>query len=88
MVIVLYTGYHSKPWNPLFYNETGLGGTEQALMSLAIEFAKKKYDVYVVGSVIEGDYTNPSNSLINESNKKLQNFVKYRTTESFKIEKF
>ena len=86
MVIVLYTGYHSKPWNPLFYNETGLGGTEQALMSLAIEFAKKKYDVYVVGSVIEGDYTNPSNSLINESNKKLQNFVKYRTTESFKIE--
>ena len=81
MKIVLYTGYHPKPWNPEFYKTTGLGGTEQALFSLAYQLLSKGNEVYVVGNVIEGDYGHP---LLSSTQKQV--LVKYRTTESFKKE--
>ena len=81
MKIVLYTGYHPQPWNPESYITTGLGGTEQALFSLAYQLVSKGNDVYVVGNVIEGDYGHPS---ISSSEKQVE--VKYRTTENFKKE--
>ena len=81
MKIVLYTGYHPKPWNPEFYTTTGLGGTEQALFSLAYHLLSKGNEVYVVGNVIEGDYGHP---LLSSTQKQV--LVKYRTTESFKKE--
>jgi len=55
MLIVLYAGYNSTPWNPQSFLTTGLGGTEQCIMSLADNLLAKN-EVYVVGSVIEGDY--------------------------------
>ena len=81
MKIVLYTGYHPTPWNPESYITTGLGGTEQALFSLAYQLVSKGNEVYVVGNVIEGDYSHPS---IPSSKKQVE--VKYRTTENFKKE--
>jgi len=79
MTIVLYTGYHSKPWNPESYLTTGLGGTEQALFSLAYQLAVKGSEVYVVGEIIEGDYGYP---IVKTDKYK----VKYRSIESFKKE--
>jgi len=75
MRIVLYTGYHNKPWSPNTFQEHGLGGTEQCVMFLAFQMAQwTGYEIYVVGGVEEGDFT------------KSQNIVKYRTTENFKKE--
>jgi glycosyltransferase involved in cell wall biosynthesis len=71
MRIVLYTGYHSKPWNPNTLQETGLGGTEQCVLYLAKYLAfNGRNEVWVVGDIISGLYDN----------------VKYRTTEEFKQE--
>ncbi len=71
MRIVLYTGYHSKPWNPDTIHNTGLGGTEQSVLYLAKSLAFfNNYQVWVVGNVIPGDYDG----------------VYYRTTEQFKNE--
>jgi glycosyltransferase involved in cell wall biosynthesis len=83
MLIVLYAGYSPKPWYPLTFLETGLGGTEQCIMSLANNLLSGTNEVYVVGDVIEGDY----NSIhFLDPNEKVTNFVKYRTTENFKKE--
>ena len=83
MIIVLYAGYSSKPWNMLSFLETGLGGTEQCIMSLANHLLNDKNEIYVVGNVIEGNY----NSLqFLDSKITPTNFVKYRTTENFKKE--
>jgi len=82
MLIVLYAGYNSNPWSPLSFVKTGLGGTEQCIMSLADNLLAKN-EVYVVGSVVEGDY---KDFKIVDPNEKITNFVKYRTTENFKKE--
>ena len=79
MLIVLYTGYHSKHWNPESYLTTGLGGTEQALFSLAYQLAIKGSEIYVVGEIIEGDYGYP---IVKTDKYK----VKYRSIENFKKE--
>ena len=59
MKIVLYTGYQSKHWNTETFLKSGLGGTEQSVLSLAFSLINLGYEVYVVGDVIEGDYQNP-----------------------------
>ena len=82
MLIVLYAGYNSNPWSPLSFVKTGLGGTEQCIMSLADNLLARN-EVYVVGSVVEGDY---KDFKIVDPNEKITNFVKYRTTENFKKE--
>jgi glycosyltransferase involved in cell wall biosynthesis len=74
MRIVLYTGYHNKPWSPNTFQEHGLGGTEQCVMFLAFQMAQWGYDVYVVGNVEEGDFD------------KHQSTVKYRNNDTFKNE--
>ena len=83
MKIVLYTGYQPKPWNPESFYNTGLGGTEQALYSLAYQLSQLEYDVYVVGEVVEGDY---GHFLLDQNPDIRQNKVKYRTTSNFKKE--
>jgi glycosyltransferase involved in cell wall biosynthesis len=71
MRIVLYTGYHTNPWNPDTIHNTGLGGTEQSVLYLAKSLVLlNRYKVWVVGNVIPGDYDG----------------VHYRTTEQFKNE--
>ena len=82
MIIVFYTGYSTKPWSPLTFFETGLGGTEQCIMSLANSLLKNN-EVYVVGNVDECDY---NHILSINPEEKVTNFVKYRTTENFKKE--
>ena len=82
MLIVLYSGYNLNPWSPLSFVKTGLGGTEQCIMSLADNLLAKN-EIYVVGSVVEGDY---KDFKIVDPNEKITNFVKYRTTENFKKE--
>ena len=81
MKIVLYTGYQSTHWNPDTFLTTGLGGTEQSVLSLAFSLINLGYEVYVVGDVIEGDYKNPK--LKDKTNQLL---AKFRTTENFKKE--
>ena len=83
MLIVLYSGYNSTPWNPLSFVKTGLGGTEQCIMSLANNLLLGTNEIYVVGNVIEGDY---NNAHLVDSKEKVKNFVKYRSIESFKTE--
>ena len=58
MLIVLYAGYNPKPWSPLSFLDTGLGGTEQCIMSLANNLLLGTNEVYVVGDVVEGNYNN------------------------------
>jgi len=71
MKIVLYTGYHTTPWNPSSLKTTGLGGTEKTTYYLAKELATlPEYHIWVVGNVVPGDFDN----------------VKYRTTQQFKQE--
>ena len=83
MLIVLYAGYSPEPWDPFSFIKTGLGGTEQCIMSLANHLLNDKNEIYVVGNLIEGDY----NSIhFLDPNEKVTNFVKYRTTENFKKE--
>jgi len=55
MLIVFYAGYNSKPWSPLSFLETGLGGTEQCIMSLANNLLLETNEIYVVGNVVEGN---------------------------------
>ncbi len=83
MLIVLYTGYSPKPWNPFTFLETGLGGTEQCIMSLANNLLSGTNEVYVVGDVIEGNY---NNAHLVDPKEKVKNFVKYRSIKSFKTE--
>ena len=83
MTIVFYTGYTPTPWNLLSFYETGLGGTEQCIMSLAEELSASGHNVFVVGSVIEGDFTYAN---IKNPDAPHDNPVKYRTTENFKKE--
>ena len=71
MRIVIYTGYHTNPWDPNNINNTGLGGTEQSVLYLAKYLvAKSHYKVWVVGTVNPGDYEG----------------VHYRNTSQFKSE--
>lgn len=72
MKIVLYAGYYSPPYSPETLNESGLGGTEQCIIYLAktIKQSHPKWDVFVVGGVVYGDYDG----------------VKYRPTQDFKNE--
>ena len=71
MRIVIYTGYHTNPWDPNNINNTGLGGTEQSVLYLAKYLvAKYHYKVWVVGTVNPGDYEG----------------VHYRNTSQFKSE--
>jgi len=83
MTIVFYTGYTSNPWNLLSFYTTGLGGTEQCVMSLAEELSVKGHNVYVVGNVTEGDF---DYSTLKDITKVSDNPVKYRITENFKAE--
>jgi len=81
MKIVLYTGYQANAWSPDSFYDTGLGGTEQSVYSLALTLSQLAYDVYVVGEVIEGDFGHPDIPITTPQHK-----VKYRTTENFKKE--
>jgi len=83
MLIVFYAGYNSKPWSPLSFLETGLGGTEQCIMSLANNLLLETNEIYVVGNVVEGNYNNIH---LIDPEEKVKNFVKYRSIESFKTE--
>jgi len=83
MLIVLYAGYNPKPWNPSSFLETGLGGTEQCIMSLANNLLLGANEIYVVGDVIEGDY---NNAHLVDPEEKVTNFVKYRSIKAFKTE--
>jgi glycosyltransferase involved in cell wall biosynthesis len=83
MLIVLYSGYNSNPWNPLSFLDTGLGGTEQCIMSLANNLLLGTNEVYVVGDVVEGNYNNIH---LVDPEEKVKNFVKYRSIKSFKTE--
>ena len=81
MKIVLYTGYQSKHWNTETFLKSGLGGTEQSVLSLAFSLINLGYEVYVVGDVIEGDYQNPKFKKIEN-----QDSAKFRSIETFKKE--
>ena len=81
MLIVLYSGYNSTPWNPLSFVKTGLGGTEQCIMSLANNLLLGTNEIYVVGNVIEGDY---NNAHLVDSKEKDKNSIPVDTKNSKK----
>ena len=50
MRIVIYAGYYAETWNADDLNTSGLGGTEQCIVYLASQLAKK-HEVFVTGNV-------------------------------------
>ena len=50
MRIVIYAGYYAETWNANNLNTSGLGGTEQCIVYLASQLAKK-HEVFVTGNV-------------------------------------
>lgn len=72
MKILFYVGYFKNKWNANSIHTTGVGGSEQCVLYLAKQLATK-YDVYVVGDVIEDVIDNVEYKSIANANKDLKN---------------
>ena len=72
MKILFYVGYFKNKWNANSIHKTGVGGSEQCVLYLAKQLATK-YDVYVVGDVIEDVIDNVEYKSIVNANKDLKN---------------
>jgi len=51
MKVLLYVGYQKSKFDKLTYLETGIGGSEYAVIKLADEFSRNGHDVFVSGEV-------------------------------------
>lgn len=73
MIFVFHVGYYKKPWNFLDITKNVLGGSEKSIVLLTESLAVEN-EVYVVGSVVEGNSQSgvcyiPTNKIFDVPNK-------------------